>query len=377
MYKISFHKILIFLLLVLSFIEVNARDKRPLVWDYDELLSLKNDYLNNKKARTIINTAIVYSKKKPISVIDNKKLTFEPNVNYYCSIGPYWWPDSSNTNKYVNKDGHVNPESEMYDDKKLSEMSKRCQAFSKAFFITGEMEFYDAFIEQLYAWFIDKNTYMIPSFEYAQITPGYNMNKGRSTGMIDAYYFNTVIESIRLVNGKKRINKKTLRRIKKWFSDFAKDSESKYGESLYNTNNNVSLAFDVIMTNVYLFVGNNKKAKIIADNFAERRINKQILENGKQPAELNRTKAYTYSLYNLSHIIDFCYLVRYWYPNYYANHRDRIDNAFDFLGRYVDNSEEFPYKQITSWDKCRSDYYSLLQRRNELLNNQGDEKNLN
>ena len=113
---------------------------------------------------------------------------------------------------------------------------------------------------------------------------------------------------------------------------------------------------------MYLFSGKEKRAKEIVDEFADLRIEKQILDDGSQPAELKRTKAMSYSLYNLTHIIDMCYLARYWYPNYYQEHRDRIDKAFEFLGQYVDNPQVFPYQQISNWEGCQRNYYNQLNR---------------
>ena len=100
---------------------------------------------------------------------------------------------------------------------------------------------------------------------------------------------------------------------------------------------------------MFLFVGNEQRAKAIADEFADKRLNKQIDEKGKQTEELKRTKAFSYSVYNLTHIMDFCYLVRYWYPTYYQSYSERIDKAFDFLIYYSNNQETFPYKQVVSW----------------------------
>lgn len=128
----------------------------------------------------------------------------------------------------------------------------------------------------------------------------------------------------------------------------------------------ISLAYDITIANMYLFAGKEKKAKEIVDKFNELRIERQILEDGSQPVELKRTKAFSYSLYNLSHIIDFCFLARYWYPNYYQEHRDRIDKAFSFLEQYVGNKKSFPFQQISDWKECMKDYQDLLGRIEQL-----------
>ena len=357
----------VFLLFITCISEAKDKDDRPLTWDMTELLQLKKDIGQSKSALSIIQTADRYCRKKSVAVTDNKKVTFEPNMHYYCSVRSYWWPDSTGGSKYVNKDGQVNPDTKLYDNNKMVEMSYRCLILSKAFYLTGDEKYYDAFIDQLKTWFIRDSTYMIPSFEYAQIIPGHNNNRNIGSSPIEAYLpLTDVMESIRLVGSVKQIDSRTLGALKTWFIEFIDDSEVRYDSISINANNNNSLAYDVLMINMNLFVGKEKRAKEIADRFYEKRILVQINEDGKQPAELQRTKAYFYSIYNLTHIVDFCYIVRLWYPKYYLDHRKRIDLAFDFLKQYADNKEAFPYQQITNWDSCKLLLEKQIKRRDYL-----------
>lgn len=348
--------------------ESKVKNTQPLIWNMNQLELLRSEGEENKAAKRILLTADGYCEKQPVAVTDKKKLTFEPDKHYFCCIGPYWWPDSLNSGKYINKDGIVNPESKQYDNVRLNEVVARCKTLSEAFYISGEQKYYDAFVRQLRVWFIYKKTYMYPTFEYAQVVPGQHNNKGRSTGLISAYGMNTLIESIRLVNGVKRIDLRTMKGLQRWFLAFADDSEKRYGKKFHDVNNNISLAFDVTMANMYLFAGKEKRAKEIVDRFAVLRIEKQILEDGSQPVELKRTQAFSYSMFNLTHIVDMCYLARFWYPNYYQEHREKIDSAFIFLEQYVGKPEIFPYQQITDWDNCKKNYYLQKNRIDNLQN---------
>lgn len=341
---------------------------KPLVWNNDELVSLKKDPSNSFTVLQYIQAANKICKKEPV-IITQKNKTFAPDNHYYCSVGSYWWPDTLNAGRYVNKDGKTNPESLDYDITKLKRLTSQCRILSKAFFFTKDLKYYNAFVMQLRCFFLNKETRMYPTFEYAQVIPGQNNNKGRSTGMIDSYSFNTVIESIRLVDGVKIIDSRTMRGMKKWFYKFSEDSEKRYGETMRSANNNIGLAYDVTLVNMYLFSGKESKAKQIANKFASNRLFVQINKDGRQPAELKRSKAFTYSLFNLTHIIDFCFLARYWYPSYYADHKERIDAAFCFLEQYANEESSFPYQQISSWDQCRHTL-NLLEERREILINQ-------
>jgi len=354
------------LLFLTSCKESEAKKKKPLIWDIEKLAQMKKDSIFKREVENIIVAANRYCSEPPVSVTDNARL-FEPNCHYYCSLGQYWWPDSSQVGKYINKDGVINPESRNYDIVKLEELSNRSKILSQAFYFTEDEKYYRAFLRQLHTWFIDEKTYMAPNFEYAQVVPGYHNNKGKSSGMIDAYFFNNVIDGICLVNDIKIIDKHTMKQLKKWFLDFADWSETTYSKVMKDGTQNISLAYDVMLMNFYLFAGKDRKAKIIAENFAKRRIFVQIKEDGSQPEELCRSKAFSYSVYNLTHIIDFCYLVRYWDLNYYSKYGDRINAAFFFLQKYIDKPESFPFQQITNWDNCVKSFSIQMERRNRLM----------
>lgn len=358
----------VFMLFVMVSCEAEGKGavKGPLIWDVANLELLKTDTALLKLYKSVIKESNKICAMSPVTVMDKEK-TFAPDKHYFCCIGTYWWPDPNNPGQYINKDGITNPECNLYDRTNLSVMSKRCKNLSVAYYLTRDEKYFDAFIRQIKAWFIDEDTYMYPNFKYAQVIPGRNGNKGRSTGFIGAYPFNTVLESIRLVNMVKEIDDQTLKSLKNWFLKFAKWSDNgEYSKKLHEGTQNISVAYDVTLIDMYLFVGKENRARKIAEEFASKRLAVQIAEDGSQPGELVRTKAFTYSLFNLTHILDFCYLSRYFDKDYYANHGEPIEKAFKFLSQFVDNKEAFPYKQISSWEECEDDYYRLKKRVNKL-----------
>jgi hypothetical protein len=80
----------VFLLFITCISKAKDKDDRPLTWDMTELLQLKKDIGQSKSALSIIQTADRYCRKKSVAVTDNKKVTFEPNMHYYCSVRSYW-----------------------------------------------------------------------------------------------------------------------------------------------------------------------------------------------------------------------------------------------------------------------------------------------
>lgn len=341
----------IFLIAILFFPNVLlAKKTKPLIWDLDNLEQMKRELPNSLEAKIILGEADMYCTLTPLDVVHDKVLTYPPDTHYYCSMGPYSWPDPDNLGYYVTKDGLTNPDFNSYDSGKLYEVSRRFMKLSQAFFLTDDIKYYNTFLEQVKVWFLNEETLMYPNLEYAQLIPNHNNNKGTSTGMIDGYFFNTIIESVRLLDYSKRIDIAIMKGLQKWFLAFANWAEDRYGDAMKEGNTNINLAYDVTIVNMYIFAGKPNKANVIINNFAERRINTQILEDGRQPEELKRTRAYSYSLYNLTHILDFCFLAKVWDKDYYKKHGGRIEKAFSFLEQYADDPNSFPYKQITSWD---------------------------
>lgn len=70
--------------------EVKIRNDHPLVWDMNLLKQMRVDGSKSPLARKIIKNADVFCEAKPVAVTEKNKLTFEPDIHYFCSIGPYW-----------------------------------------------------------------------------------------------------------------------------------------------------------------------------------------------------------------------------------------------------------------------------------------------
>lgn len=318
----------------------------PQIWDMKELQASKSMAGKSNYSRSLVKNSSRYLADEPITVT-TKSRTFAPNNHYYCSIGPYWWPDEEHPGKYINRDGRINPESRQYDRDRLIEMTKLCQELSKAFYVSGERDLYYAFVRQLKAWFIDEETYMYPNFEYSQVIPGQRENRGRSTGMVDAYYFNTLIESIRLLDAKKQLPKSLSKSLQEWFFQFSDwMAYSDLGVAASKGSSNTGLAYDVTLLNCALYAGNTAVADTVSKNFYKKRVEAQIKPDGSQPNELLRTNAYSYSVYNLTHIVDFCLIQQSLGNNFYADHRERIDAAINYLIQFIDNELAFKYQQI-------------------------------
>lgn len=303
--------------------------------------------------QNIIKKANSYIKKEYLSVTDKAK-KFAPDKHYYESMGPYWWPDPNNPNgAYIRKDGERNPEYKEYDKDRMSEMANRVYYTTLAFYLTRDVRYYDYCTSQLQVWFLNEETKMHPSLEYGQIIPGKNNNHGRDAGLIEMRIMHTIIESVRLLNDTKRMDAVTYKGLQQWCKDFLLWCEnSEIGKKEFAATNNHGSSLDVVMLNMAIFANYKECVNRLSKGFEERRLNVQVSENGKMPSELTRTMAYHYSIYNLSHIVDYCLLQESLGNHFYKKNRKVINSAVSYLLQYVGHKELWEYQEISSdWSK--------------------------
>lgn len=313
-----------------------------------------------------INKNCVYSadaicKKAPVAVTD-KQVTRSGNKHNFEALSIYFWPNPNDpSGPYIEKDGQANPEIEMYDLPRLSTLKYNLRNLSQAYYIKQEPVYLEAYLRQIDTWFINKRTRMRPDFEYNQFIPGRNNGKGCAGGLIDAYNFVEVIESIYLVNSIHSIDKKRMKALRKWFKNFAGWMQtSEIGHGAYAAENNHGAAYDVTLFSFAYFIGDHDLCNEIKSNFAKLRINPQITDDGRQPLELKRTKAFHYSIYNLQHMVDFCIMQKNLGYDYINNEGKRIKTAIQFLKQYIGKKKNFPYQEIGDWNSEEKELLDII-----------------
>lgn len=329
----------------------------PMFWNMDGIQGMKD---NPAPVQKFIDRCVARAdeaiKSGPVFVTA-PSIKVTPDPHYFFGSGKYFWPDPKNPNgPYINKDGLINPESKNYDTTRLEQMKNNLRHLALALFFTGDKKYYTEYVKHVRAWFLDKDTYMYPNMVYAQVIPGRNNGMGFPAGIIHAYSFTSVLDSYRLVNSVIKIDKKTDEGLKDWFRqlmNWMKTSDIGVKES--KGTNNHSVAYDVMMADFAVFVGDKETYDNITGNFRKVRLEAQIREDGSQPRELARTRALGYSVYNLTHFVDLCLMMEKQGRHYYAENRDLIDKVFLFLDPYIDHRESWTYQDIAkSFDKdCR------------------------
>ncbi|MDO4801028.1 MAG: alginate lyase family protein [Prevotellaceae bacterium] len=327
--------------------------QQPLIWNMPMLQQVKQSKTHKDFIQTKILKVADYYISQPMLSVMSKKKSIVPNKHNYQSLSIYMWPDSANPDApYLYKDGVMNPDLKNYDGDNIGKFMERLVLYSIAYYITDSLKYKQAYNKQLRTWFLDADTYMYPNFDYAQFAPGWWDGKGAFGGIIDAYVFIDVIESIELMNLLNCIDDETYQAVREWFSDF-KDwlLTSDNGKKESNVADNHSIAYMALLSRMAYFTGDIMLANTIQQKMS-RLIFRQIDKNGQQPLELQRTCAWFYSIYNLQHIMDYCIMANSMGAKFYDRNKQRIDAAFDYLIHFIGKPNDFPYQELRDWGEC-------------------------
>lgn len=293
-------------------------------------------------------------KQEPVSVMQKSMTPPSGDKHDYMSLAPYWWPDPTKPGglPYIRRDGERNPEIKtMQDHEHCDEMITSTYTLALAYYIFQDEKYAAAAANLLRAWFLDPATRMNPNMEFAQAVRG--KNDGRGTGLIETRRFNSTVDAFGLLEGSKSWTEADQKGVHEWFAKYLKwliDSKNGHDES--QAPNNHGSYYDVQAASIALFTGNNELAKKVLEK-EPKRITAQIDKDGGQPLELERTKAQSYSTFNLTALFQLASLgqhvgVDLW--SVQGKDGASIRKALDFLTPYVTGEKKWPYKQIETYN---------------------------
>lgn len=241
--------------------------------------------------------------KQPLYSVMDKSLTAASGDKHdYYSFPPYWWPDPTKKDglPYIRQDGQTNPDanSDATDKKRLIGMSNDVSNLALAWYFSQKPAYAQKARDQLLNWFINPQTRMNPNLQYAQAIPG--INEGRGIGLIDSRALVDVIDAIELLRPADVISEQEYQQLKQWYGDFYHwMTTSQNGFEEDNWHNNHGTYFDLQAASFALFSGQTAAAKQRLQITQLRRIANQFDNQGRQMAELERTRPWHYSNFNL------------------------------------------------------------------------------
>lgn len=289
----------------------------------------------------------------PFSVTHKTILPPSRDKHDYLSIAPYWWPDPSKPDglPYINRDGEFNPASRdsSTDSIRFKEFTSAVESLSLAYYFSDEQKYAERAVKLLDVWFLNAETLMHPHLEYGQGIAG--VTTGRGIGLIDTRNLTSILDSIIILD--QVLSEQQLQRLENWFEQFLQWlCTSKNGLEEKRQTNNHGTFYDSQVACIAIFLGKEELAKERIQDTLANRLPEQFEADGKQPKELQRTRSFHYSAFNLT---AYARLAKYgqmlgidvWNADPYNSGIPLLKTAITWLASFVPEPKSWWYPEMT------------------------------
>jgi len=300
----------------------------------------------------------------PMSVMDKRITPPSGDKHDYMSQAPYWWPDPSKPDgkPYIRKDGERNPEiSRITDRENLGRLDSAVSLLALAFHFTSREEYAQHAARLVQVWFLDPATRMNPHLRFGQGIPG--IAEGRSAGIIETRFLPNIIDGMTLLQGSSAWTASDDNALKDWMRAYLTWLlESPLGREQARRGNNQETWADVQIVALALYTGQTDVARKILED-ARDDIAQEFEPDGRQPREIARTRAWDYSIFDLTAFLHLAALsdrvgVDLW--NYSTADGRSLRKGLEYLVPFATAEKRFPHQQITAFR--RSALHPVLRR---------------
>lgn len=269
--------------------------------DSGHLAAVKqNDAYKKSEAWQILSAQLTHDlTMKPLSVTLSKPLLPNGNAHDYYSVGPYWWPNPSTPDglPWQKRDGERNYQfrGEFSDNKMFFKLASATSRLALGYHFTADSKYAKKLQQLVEHWFLTPETAMTPHLEFGQGVPG--VANGRPYGIIEFRHLLMILDAVTLA--KEETGVEFNQAFELWVSDFLNWlTSSAIGTEQATKHNNHGTYYDALVAGMHLFLGQEDQAKAVFET-SKKRITQQIDLEGKQAHELERTRPYHYSAFNL------------------------------------------------------------------------------
>ncbi len=288
----------------------------------------------------------------PLVAVTDKKTLLAPSndPHDYFSLSPYWWPDTTKADglPYVRRDGVTNPESKRdLDQPRVATLGGNTLTLALAYHLTGNEAYARRAAEQVRRWFLDPATRMTPHLRFAQLVRGNPAERG--SGIIDTRWFIETVDAVALLRASSAWSAEDQRGMEQWCAAYATWLRtSPNGAHEQKAKNNHGSWFAAQSAALALFAGDTASVRTIVQD-TRARIGSQITPAGDQPIELERTRSYHYSNFNVEALTRLAEMGRHvgvdlW--RYQAPEGGSLRRAIDHLAKYAAEPAKWPGRQI-------------------------------
>jgi hypothetical protein len=291
----------------------------------------------------ILSAAEKYVSQTPLTITAFPAARSAGGLHDFYSQADYFWPDPKNPNgPYINRDGQSNPEN--FDDHRraMVALSKQMPALTAAWLLTGDKGYGRRAAGHLRAWFVTPETRMNPNLLYAQAVQG--VSTGRNYGIIDTLHLVEVARAASLL-GPDVLPPAETAAVKNWFASYVDWlCTSDRGIQERDTKNNHAMCWALQAAEFARLAGDDAIRQDVYRRYRDVLLPSQMAPDGSFPKELDRTKPYSYSIFNFDVMAALCQSLKGLRP-------DPV--AFQLSdGRGLSKAAEFIYpflKDKTTW----------------------------
>lgn len=277
------------------------------------------------------------------------------NMHDFYSEGDYWWPNPiSPDSAYIRHDGKTNPDNFVAHRHAMIRFSTLVGDLTSAWIITGDKKYAVQALEHIHAWFIDPETRMNPNLQYAQAIKG--IATGRGIGIIDTIHLLEVVQSLILLEDANLLSEEDLTGTKKWFADYLHWlTNHPYGLDEMNAKNNHGTCWVMQVAQFAKYTGNKELTDFCRNRYQTVLLPGQMDTDGSFPLELNRTKPYGYSLFNLDAMATICHILsddthNLW--QYTTADGRNMQKGVAWLFPYIKDKSAWPFEEdVMYWEQ--------------------------
>jgi Alginate lyase len=328
----------------------------------DRLLLVSEAQLNNAAQRLAANPSLPAAAEllaaaehdlhlKPMSVMDKGITPPSGDKHDYMSQAPYWWPDPTKPDgkPYIRRDGERNPEiNKLPDHDNLGRLTSAVGTLGLAYRLSKKLEYAEHAALLTRVWFLDPALRMNPHLKFGQGIPG--INDGRGIGIIETRGLPDLLDGITSIANSGTWTKADEVGLQRWMRDYLTWlTTSTHGLEEAKNGNNHETWYDVQVASLALFTGQRDLARKTLEG-SRARIDRQFLPDGRQPRELERTRSFDYSEFNLTAFFNLAVLgqrvgVDLW--NDHTTDGKSLRRGLDFLVPYAAGEKKWDFDQIT------------------------------
>jgi hypothetical protein len=300
----------------------------------------------------ILRASNEYLTAPPITITASSSPRSKGGKHDYFSEADYWWPDPKNPGgPYIERDGYSDPTN--FNDHRLAliRLSLIVPALTAAWLITQDKRYAVRAAVHLRAWFLDADTRMNPSLDYAQAVWGHS--PGRSYGIIDTLHLVEVTRAARHLEAAQAMTQAESSGVREWFTEYLLWMRaSTNGQAEEAAKNNHGTCWTVQAAAFAAYIGNENAMSLCRARFREL-LTEQMAEDGSFPLELARSKPYNYSLFDLDMLAMVCVIAsasgaspsgatnNLW--QFALPHGNVYKKAVDFLFPFIEDKSKWPY----------------------------------